>query len=334
MSDLLVHWAVYDDCRRLAQHDGGMEPQLREWMQTEREVARLGAVSRGGGRAITVVLPWAREHWARQEEHPDLPRKVAFVLGALAHASADRAMKPLMSYCAGADWNTMHHVMQGRKGTQHEDAGAATAGVQEVSAYYEAHVFRHVYLGGQEEPFNRFLLAANDTAPGRALEEFVRALFQRALLACHTIAPDTDNVHQWLDRLFALVQPLYLDVDLWVRVFQRPDPAKQERYLVETAFYRAEDPAIRAARVLQRGDQVGVDQVRRALAPGANASRYGQALETGMRYLRAASAFWRGELDLPQFTEALDAGRPIEASYPLPPAAGVDAAGSTQGAAG
>ncbi|MBI3970744.1 MAG: hypothetical protein HY332_05595 [Chloroflexi bacterium] len=315
MSDLLVHWAVFDDCRRLAQVDGQIEPLFREWIQTEREAGRLGAVTRGGSRTLGVVLPWARDGWPNDRD--DVPRKVAFVLGALAHASADRLMKPLMSLCAGADWNEIHHRMQGRLAGDADRAGDEAAAMQEISAYYEAHVFRQVYLGGDEEPFNRFLLAADTTATGRALEEFVRALFQRALLACHTLDPDSDDVQGWLDRLFTTVQPLYLDVDLWVRVFQNPDPAKVERFMVETAFYRADDPAIQVARALQAGRQVDDAYVQAALQPEANQSRYGQSLQTGIRYLRAASAFWRREIDLPQLRERLDARRSPDETHPL-----------------
>ena len=44
MSDLLVHWAVFDDCRRLAQVDRQVDPLLREWVQSEREAGQpLGA---------------------------------------------------------------------------------------------------------------------------------------------------------------------------------------------------------------------------------------------------------------------------------------------------
>ncbi len=79
-----------------------------------------------------------------------------------------------------------------------------------LAAYYDTHVFRQVYLNGGAEPFNRFLVADNDTAPGQALEAFVRSLFQRALLSSHTIKPDFDDIDAWLDRLFGAVQSLKL----------------------------------------------------------------------------------------------------------------------------
>jgi hypothetical protein len=99
----------------------------------------------------------------------------------------------------------------------------------------------------------------------------------------------------WLDCLLSKVQPLYVDVALYVRVFADPDPAKIERYGVETAFYLEDDPAVMLARELQRGAEPGGGDVDRALAEGANSGGYGRSLELGMRRLREASAYWRGE---------------------------------------
>lgn len=315
MSDLLTHWAVFEDCRRLAQLDPAVAPLFRELIHSERDFARLGAITRGGNRWIPTILRWAREWWDAPAHPASAGRKVAFALGGLTHAACDRLMKPLLSYCARTDWNTAHHRMQDRLADS--PGGIEEAAIQEISAYYDTYVFRQVYLSGQEEPFNRFVLVANETAPGQALEEFVRALFQRALLSCHTIVPDQEHVLEWLDRLTMLLQPFYLDIDLWARVFRAPDPAKMERYLVETVFYRTVDPAIQVARALQRGEAVSTAQVQRALEPGANESRYGQALETGIRYLRAASAFWRGAIDEPTLKDALDFGKPDVQTHPL-----------------
>jgi hypothetical protein len=101
----------------------------------------------------------------------------------------------------------------------------------------------------------------------------------------------------WLDNLFAKVQPLYLDIELYGRVYEHPDPARMRAYGVETAFYREDDPAVRVARAAQAGQTVRPEELHAALAPGANRGGYGQALELGMQRLRDASRFWRGETD-------------------------------------
>lgn len=298
MSDLLTHWAIFEDLRRLAQRDPHMEPLLAEIMQTEREFARLGALSRGGSRFVPRILKAARAGWEAAPDRALLRRKLAFALGGVTHFPTDHILKPIMSELAQADWSSTHTLIQ-----QHgadEDLQRKLAVLQDISVYYDVHVFRQVYLSGQEEPFSRFLMAESDaTGPGQALAEFVYALFQRALLASHTLDPDFSDFDGWLDNLIAKVQPLYLDVRIYSRVFEQPDPAKIERYQVETAFYARADPAIQLARAAQRGEPLLPQQLEAALAEGANASGYGRTLALGMQALRAASAFWRGETPEP-----------------------------------
>lgn len=280
MSDLLTHWAVFDDSRRLARHDQAIAPLFRDLIERERQHARLGAITRGGHRMIPEILQRARAAWAQSDDRLLIERKVAFALGLLTHAACDLYMKPLM-----------------RRLTRQPDGQVSKEVHREVYAYQDVYVFRQVYLSGHEEPFNRFLLAHNATSPGQALEEFVRALFQRALLSSHTFAPDLNDVDRWLEALFNLVQPLYVDVERLVRIFEQPDPAKMQAYEIETTFYRAGDPIIVAARALQRAEPVGADQLQAALPEAANQSHYGKALALSIELLRSASTFWRGEVD-------------------------------------
>jgi hypothetical protein len=294
LSDLLTHWGVFEDCRRLAQLDARIDPLFARLMHEEREFARLGALTRGGNRWVSEILTKARSAWSEGGGTTESGRKIAFALGGIAHYVADITLKPLMSEVAQADWNASHSVMQGHAPVagDHQNPGS----IREVSAYYDIKVFREVYLSGQEEPFNAFLAAANVTEPGQALEEFVRSLFQRALLSCHTLDPDRDNIEEWLDRLFGRVQPLYIDIDLYVRVAVAPDAAKMQRYRVETEFYVASDPVIAAARVIRRGTQPTQAQIDVALADDANRGGYGRSVALGIQRLREASAFWRGEV--------------------------------------
>lgn len=93
-----------------------------------------------------------------------MQQKIGFALGGILHFPADQVFKPMMSRLAQADWNSTHHLMQGRAAdattTQNPDA------IREISAYYDCHVFRKVYAAGYEEPFSHFLVAENSTAPG------------------------------------------------------------------------------------------------------------------------------------------------------------------------
>jgi len=296
LSDLLTHWAVFEDCRRLAQFDARIDPLFARLIHDEREFARLGALTRGGNRWVPEILTKARSVWAEGEGTAESGRKIAFALGGITHYAADITLKPLMSEVAQADWNASHSVMQGHAPVEGEHQNPTS--IREVSAYYDIKVFREVYLSGQEEPFNAFLTAANVTEPGQALEEFIRSLFQRALLSCHTLDPDRDDIEGWLDRLFGRVQPLYIDIDLYVRVAAAPDAVKMQRYRVETEFYVASDPVIAAARAIQRGTPPAQAQIDAALALAGDANRggYGRSVALGIRRLREASAFWRGEV--------------------------------------
>lgn len=294
MSDLLTHWAVFDDTRRLAALDGSIEHLFHELMNSDPEYARLGAISRGGNRLMPAVLRDARARWPEGDPDGSLRRRIAFVLGGLTHQACDNAMKPIFTSVAGSDWDQAHHAVQ----DQRPGADAQYMVHNEISAYYDTHVFREVYLSGHEEPFSRFLLAGVEDEPERALEAFVRSLFQRALLSSHTLSPDPTDPIGWLDRLFAMTQELYVDVGLYVRVFQEPDEALVSRYHVTDRFYLADDPIIRVARSVHRTGSVPSGFQGEALAVDSNASGYGKALATSLAYLRNCSSFWRGETDI------------------------------------
>lgn len=292
MSDMLTHWAVFDDSRRLARKDSELEPLFARLLEEEKESARLGALTRGGGRFVPAILERARETWSGHEDDAKLRRNLAFALGGITHYACDVLMKPLLRGYADDAWLE-----------DYQGSGRMRKPIREISAYYDTHVFRKVYLSGQEEPFTRFLMAENESAPGQALEAFVRALFQRSLLSSHTLAPDWDDAEAWLDNLFAKVQPLYVDINIYTQAFHDPDPEKMKRYRVETEFYLDDDPAVRVARALQRGDEVTEAHYEAALGEDANQGGYGRALALSMRTLREASVYWRGQGDMPDVSQ-------------------------------
>ncbi len=283
MSDLLTHWAVFDDSRRIAAQDENVEPLFKTILEEKRDYARMGAITRYGSQWMPPTLKSARERKEEAEGGDErLQQKLAFALGGILHFPADQIFKPLMSELAQADWDSTHHQMQGKKA----DAGTVknSTSIREISAYYDCHVFRKVYLTGQEDPFSRFLVTENATEPGQALEAFVRSLFQRALLSSHTLAPDREDFDGWLDRLLDQVQPLYIDIGLYVRVFTAPDPEKIAAYRVESDFYRDDDPMIRLARAVQQGKDASAAEIDDALASDENRSGYGECLRKGSAY--------------------------------------------------
>ncbi len=301
MSDMMTHWAVFDDSRRLMAADRTIEPVFSEVAEHEHDVARLGALTRGGMKWMQPLLTLARDTWSDSASHPEIDRRLAFVIGGITHQACDSVAKYLLSRHAGSEWNLAHDVLQKNpraRGREHE---VDTHHTQEVSAYYDAHVFRKVYLEGRETPFNRLMLADGGGDAAHALEQFIGTAFQRALLTAHTLSPpppgDLAALLQWQDSVFSYMQPRYLHMKVWIDAFNHPDPAKQAKYAVETEFYRDDDPAILVARKLHTGGAVSAQEIAEATREGANESMYGQALELSARYLRSATAFWHHRAD-------------------------------------
>ncbi len=293
MSDLLTHWAVFEDCRRISARDAGVDPLLAEIMEDQREFARLGAISRGGGWFVPHILKTARGQWKAGGDREMLKKRIAFALGAITHYAADKVMKSVMRVASG------RAADDGRSPPKGSPMDLA---YREASAYFDVKVFREVYLSGEEEPFNQFLLQHNNTSAGQALEQFIMSLFQRSLLSSHTFDPDKGvgqewegNFDGWLDNLFSRVQPLFIDINLYTGIFANPDPAKMKKYGVETTFYVKTDPIVALARSLQRGEPVTDEQVAAAVNSDANGGAYAKILALSQSRLRDASAYWLDE---------------------------------------
>ncbi|MCG6122832.1 MAG: hypothetical protein MEP57_09015 [Microvirga sp.] len=294
MSDMLTHWATFDDCRRLAQIDPKIHPDFREVMEIGAEQARLGTLTRGGSVWMEPTLRNARDSWDQPEARERNQRNVAFVLGGLIHQACDRVMKPILTDAGGSDWSEIMAAMQGPRAVQ-EARKDDIARTQEASAYFDAEVFRQVYLEGREKPFSRYFMA--DASPDdEAFEQVIQAMFQRTILSSHTLKPDSEHMEQWLDNLFEKVQHLPVKVSRWLHVYNHGDPRKAEELGIKTRFYRADDPSILAARLLQAGREPDEELKRRVFQDGESACAYGDVIQTGLYYLRSASAFWNGEV--------------------------------------
>ncbi len=301
MSDLITHWGVFDDSRRLMRHDASVTPLFKEIIEEEIEYARLGAISRGGPWWIPHIVGNARDDWpsAGGEDEETARKKLAYALGGATHYAADVVMKALSREITSSDWHEGHGAMKSGKKSK------AASATRDISAYFDICVFRKVYLEGEEEPFNSFLAAHNTSGAGRALEEFTRSLFQRALLSSHTISPDRDDFDGYMERLFAKVQRLYVDVEYYCSVFSDPDPEKMKAFGVETRFYREDDPVVHLARDLQRNGTVPAPgNYESALLEDANKGGYGRALAISLSKIRELSAYWDGSAkEVPSFSQ-------------------------------
>jgi hypothetical protein len=296
MSDMVTHWAAYEDCRRLAQLDEKLEPVFREVIESRRDVGRLGTLTRLGAKWMQPMLTTAMGQLKGGANNDVAKRNLAFVLGGLIHQATDNVMKPVLSNMSGANWTQMQASLRGTPNTP-KVAEDAVERAHEYSAYLDAEVFREVYLDGDAEPLSHFFMGEM-SAKGKSFEEFIRAIFQRSLLSAHTLNPTAatmDNMADWLDNLFRLVQPYFVDVDRWVRVYNHPDPKKVEEFGIRTEFYRKDDPTIRAARALQHGQPVDAATRKAVFEDGKYLCVYAQILQVGLMYMRSAAEFWRGE---------------------------------------
>jgi len=271
MSDLLTHWAVFDDARRLIAFIPKAEQSFIQAIEQETDFARVGAITRGGHVFILPTLKAIRDAKRQGDDYSNAERKLSFVLGCITHQPCDIYMNAMMKKYG-------------------------SSGKRDVSAYYDIHTFRKVYLDGDEAPFNKYMFGENASKPGQAAEGFIRSCFQRAVLASHTVKPDLENFDDWLENFVNAIQRLYVSVDMYVDVFLNPDPEKISRYRVETEFYNEDDPAIRVARAIQRGEQVTETDVRSALEAD-NKCGYAKALCDSVDNLVHASEVWRGEIE-------------------------------------
>src|SRR5258708_3260385 len=127
MSDMLTHWAAYEDCRRLAQLDERIEPVFRAAMEERRDVGRLGTLTRLGGKWMQPLLQSVRPNWNDIDPDPDQVRNLAFVLGGLVHQATDNVMKPPLSDAAGGNWSQMQAYLRGTPGTPPVDPAIVEA---------------------------------------------------------------------------------------------------------------------------------------------------------------------------------------------------------------
>jgi hypothetical protein len=299
---MLTHWAVFDDSLRLMRLDDSIERAFVQACENEPQIARLGALTRGGGKWMHPLLAEAREKWGNPDEHPLIDRRLAWVVGGISHQACDTVAKALLSKHAGSEWNLTHEVLQRNPEVKGRENEVDVDRVQECSAYYDAYVFRKVYLDGKESPFTQKFLTA-DWGPGAdALEEYMGTVFQRSLLSAHTLRPPAASEGHaafiaWQDEVFKFMQPRYLFPKWWIQAYNNPDPAKMADYAVETEFYLDSDPIIGVARRIHRGEAVSAKEIQAASADDVNQSTYGQALELSLRYLRNATAYWHRKAD-------------------------------------
>lgn len=293
MSENVTHTGILDDCFRLMQVSDEICDAFKEVAESQNDFARLGGITRSGDRFTVQLLESFRQRWAERKSDDKLEPKLAFVLGWLTHRAADRQMKPVFR---DAEPNPTHSPT-------------------DCSVYHDAFVFKEVFAGGKEAPYNTAtfeagmqslpVAAAVDSAD---VEAFFRALLQRALIEMHTFIPDRENIEPWLEKLSTLQQRFNVDIDRYAAAIYKPDPEKVKRFITDVNFYDPNDPIIVVARGIQRIGGVTASQVKEAAAAEAK-SHYGQALQMGYGYLCAASEFFKSDMEPEVLKARLDIGK-------------------------
>jgi len=294
VSENITHTGILDDCFRLMLASEEICDAFKQSVREKKDFARLGGITRSGDRFTVQLLTEFRDRWEGRSPDDNLEAKLGFVLGWLTHGAADRQMKPFFR----------------------EAEPDRTQSPSDCSVYHDALVFREVFALGKESPYSVATFDRNVSALPAAkgldvsdVEDFFQALLQRALIGLHTFIPDRDDIEAWLDKLAKLRQQFDVDLERYAKAVAEPDPQKVQRFIVEMNFYDREDSIILAARKIQRGESVSSADVVTAVEADAG-SHYGQAIQMGYGYLKAASDFFTSDSDPEDLRNQLDIGKP------------------------
>ena len=299
MSDHIAHLAICDDTFRLALLHPNLHDDFKKIMTQQRDIAHMGAITRSADKWSADLIVWAREQQNSDAPDPQTAQKLAFVLGALTHRSADRLTKPITN-CWGHDVHSSE-----------ADSGAGDA--NESKIVQDIFIFKEVYGAGAgdfSDPFTRAVLQTPSESEAH-LEEYFRVLWRRALIAMYTIAPDGDNIQPWLSAFLNGLQTFPKSLSQYAELAANWDNETVKKYLIDKNFYRRDDVLIRLARDIQRGSTVTAQNVLAGVAATDQThSRYARALAKALDYLVAASELYDGEIDLEEGKERFDISVP------------------------
>ncbi|HEV7301099.1 MAG TPA: hypothetical protein VGN72_17160 [Tepidisphaeraceae bacterium] len=300
MSDHIAHIGICDDTFRLAAVHPAIHPNFKRLMVEHREAAHMGSITRSADKWSVDLVGWARDEFAKPggERAQNADAKLAFTLGSLTHRSADRLTKPITRCWSGND-----------------DSGRRGSEANESKIYQDVFVYKEVYASGHA-PDAAGLFAPNffDIVPDSALagpEALYRLLLRRALIAMHTLNPDANHIHDWLDRFFAGMQTYPKSLAQYAEINATWPKDKVDKYLTSKRFYDRSDALIQLARAAQTGKAIdGGAVVDAQQATTERNSRYGRALAKALDYLIAATEYFEGRTDAVTTAKRFDIGVP------------------------
>ena len=119
----------------------------------------------------------------------------------------------------------------------------------------------------------------------------------RTYIRLHTLQPDAEEVHNWIPKVTAWQKD---KLALWKRYSQAygaPDPEMTLRYVTKERFYDRNDPILRLAAALRRGDAESTIDLEQAHEAAATQSLFAQTLARGLGNLRTAADFFERRTD-------------------------------------
>jgi hypothetical protein len=319
MSDHIAHLAVCDDTTRLAAHHPAVHDDLVAVLNTYREDAHLGAITRHADKWSAELIAGARDAIAAGEsidpnagrgaydggyaQGPLDQRKLAYVLGSLTHRAADRLTKPIT------------HTLP--KSEDDPPRYGSTQPPNESKILQDIFIFKEVYASGAADHpgsvpgLTEHVLTALTGEAEANLEQLFRILLRRAMIAMHTINPDDDNPSEFIGNLLTRIQTFPKSMYQYAELAAEYPEDKVQKYLVDQRFYSRDDRIIQLARDLQRGSappEGAVEQAHRETDQPS--SRYARALAKALDYLIAASELYRKQIDTDTARDRFDVGVP------------------------
>ena len=287
MSEYLTHNLVFDDTARLVHRSSKINDAFKRAYRDYTLAGRLGSGTRKGGTYITDLLTTLRERWPDGEASDEDYTILAFTMGWTAHRAADRWFKPIYAEL-NADYND--EVLQYPL---------------PIRIYQDVILYQEIMDHGRADPvapglLDRFL----DSHPAAGAlstaltENLFAAQLQRSLVDLHSFVEDENNLDTWLTRYFERLEPIYVDIDRYARFYHEPDLDALRRFVHTPNFYDRNDPLIRLARSVQRGQvDESIDLNSAMAAAKEGGSQYAKGLWLSMRFTEACVDYFEGRID-------------------------------------
>lgn len=276
MSEPIAHMAVADDCRRLVLESESICEPFERVLSKHPQAVRLGSMTRSGGTYMVPLL----EKYRNKELTGDSEKRLAFVLGWIAHRAADRFYK------------TIYRQLDPEAERTHN-----------IRIYHDLVLYDKVYDNGARDPFIPGLLEKSmESQPGSGamdvtnVEHLFGAKWLQDMLELHSFIDDDDDIDDWIDNVLSSRQYYRLDHQ---GAYESPDPDKMERFITNANFYDPDDPIIRLVRSIQQGSPDRSINVEKAVEEAITGSQYARSLNLGYAYLKAASEYFKGAIDKP-----------------------------------